>query len=106
MPDDIALVEKFAHEYQLTVYENSIGKRQDVLTGTAAAMTKAFGADLVCYRAEKTGHNFRGRTGALSIPSELEGIVVAVLGLDTRPIAKPHFRRKKQQRQPRLHHRR
>src|SRR5581483_11495248 len=45
-PDDIALVEKFAHEYQLTVVDSSAGKRRVILSGTAANMTKAFGADL------------------------------------------------------------
>ncbi len=94
-PDDIALVEKFAHEYQLTVVESSPQKRRVVLTGTAAAMTKAFGVAFACYKVQSTGHTFRGRTGAISIPQELEGVVVAVLGLDTRPVAKPHFRRRK-----------
>lgn len=92
---DVALVEKFAHEFQLTVVESSLPKRRVVLLGTAESMTKAFGAELACYRIEKTGHDFRGRTGFLSIPAELEGVVVAVLGLDTRPIAKPHFCRSK-----------
>lgn len=93
-PAAIALVEQFAHEYQLTVVESSARKRKVVLTGTAAAMTQAFGATLECYRDEKTGHTFRGRTGELSLPEELQPVVMAVLGLDTRPIAKPHFRLK------------
>ncbi|MBV9611316.1 MAG: peptidase S53, partial [Acidobacteriaceae bacterium] len=93
--DDIALVEKFAHEYQLTVVESSAHKRRLILTGTAANVTKAFGAELACYKVESTGHTFRGRTGTLSLPEELAGVVVAVLGLDTRPVAKPHFRKKK-----------
>ncbi len=93
-PADIALVEKFAHVSQLTIVESSARKRRVVLTGTAQSMSKAFGAELVCYRVESIGHNFRGRTDSLSIPAELEGVVVAVLGLDTRPIAKPHVRRK------------
>ncbi|MBV9405375.1 MAG: S8 family serine peptidase [Acidobacteriaceae bacterium] len=99
-PDDIALVERFAHEFQLTVIESSVQKRRVVLTGTAGNMTKAFGAELVCYKVESTGHTFRGRTGTLSLPQELEGVVVAVLGLDTRPVAKPHFRRKKKHATP------
>ncbi len=94
-PGDIALVEKFAHEFQLTVIESNPQKRRVVLTGTADAMAKAFGVEFTCYKVESTGRNFRGRTGSLSIPTELEGVVMAVLGLDTRPIAKPHFRRKK-----------
>ncbi len=94
-PDDIDLVERFAHEYGLTVVEHSLLKRRVVLTGTAQAMSTAFGAELRCYRVDTTGPHFRGRTGALSIPAELQGAVLAVLGLDTRPIAKPHFRKKK-----------
>ncbi len=94
-PNDIALIERFAHQFQLTVVETNAPKRRVVLTGTADAMSKAFGVDFVCYKVETTGKDFRGRSGALSIPTELEGVVMAVLGLDTRPIAKPHFRRKK-----------
>ena len=94
-PQDIALVEQFAHEYQLTVVDASTEKRRVILTGTAGNMAKAFGADLQCYKVGATGHTFRGRTGTISMPAELDGVVVAVVGLDTRPIAKPHFRRKK-----------
>lgn len=94
-PEDIALVERFAHEYQLTLVETNAQKRRVHLTGTAAAMSKAFGVDFTCFQVESTGHTFRGRTGTITIPQELEGVVVAVLGLDTRPVAKPHFRRRK-----------
>jgi kumamolisin len=92
---DIDLVERFAHEAQLTVVESSLSKRRVVLMGTAEAMSTAFGAELVCYRVEATGHKFRGRTGALTVPAELDDVVIAVLGLDTRPIAKPHICRAK-----------
>jgi kumamolisin len=98
--EDIALVERFAHEYQLTVADASVGKRRVILTGTAANVTKAFGTELACYKLPTTGQTFRGRSGTISIPTELEGIVVAVVGLDTRPIAKAHFRRKKKQAAP------
>lgn len=91
-PADIAMVEQFAKEYGLTVVGSSVAMRRVMLSGTAGAMTAAFGATLACYRNEITGREFRGRTGALSIPEELQSIVVAVLGLDTRVIAKPHFR--------------
>jgi kumamolisin len=94
-PEDIALVEQFAHEYQLTVVDSSVAKRRVILAGTVENMTKAFGTDLHCYRINTSGPTFRGRTGAISIPGELEGAVVAVVGLDDRPVAKPHFRRKK-----------
>src|SRR5262249_49428998 len=45
----------------------------------------------------------RARTGGLTVPSELSNIVVAVLGFDTRPAARPHHRivRKAGKRSPR-----
>ena len=94
-PEDLALVEQFAHQYQLTVVDSHLGKRRVVLTGTVANLSQAFGAELQYYRVAATGLTFHGREGSISIPSELNGIVVAAIGLDNRPIAKPHFRRKK-----------
>lgn len=91
-PEDIALVERFAHEYQLAVVESSLQKRRVVLTGTAEAMQKAFEASLAYYKVEGTAEQFRGRHGSISIPAELENPVIAILGMDSRPVAKPHFR--------------
>lgn len=90
-PADAALVEQFAHEYQLAIADISLRKRQVLLSGTVAALQRAFGADLTRYQSE-SGQQFRARTGMLSIPQELSGVVIAVLGLDSRPVAKPHFR--------------
>jgi kumamolisin len=90
--EDIALIEQFAHDFELSVVESSVQKRRVILTGTAEAMAKAFGTNLAYYKVGSAGYSFRGRTGAVTIPAELEGSVVAVLGLDNRPIAKPHFR--------------
>lgn len=92
-PGDIAKVEKFAHNAGLTIVESSATKRRVVLSGTAEQMMKTFGANLKCYQAE--GHrSFRARTGTLTIPADLQPIIIAVLGLDARPVAKPHFRAK------------
>lgn len=90
-PEDIRAVERFTRRHQLTVVESSIAKRRVVLSGTAAAMTQAFGTDLALYRSEG-GATFRGRTGNLTIPQELGSAVMAVVGLDTRPVARAHFR--------------
>jgi kumamolisin len=92
-PQDLALVEAFAHEYGLTIIDSSVPKRRAILSGTAQKMAKAFATDLQQYRLETTGQLFRGRLGALQIPQELSSSVIAVLGLDTRPIARPHFRK-------------
>ncbi len=92
-PAVIARVENFAHHAGLTVVESSTAKRRVVLAGTVAALAKAFGAKLGCYRLgsqDKT--TYRTRTGELTIPAELEGDVIAVLGLDNRPAARAHVR--------------
>lgn len=90
-PRDIRMVERFAHRNQLTVVESSILKRRVVLTGTADMMTRAFGTDLQVFES-RAGARFRGRTGMLSMPQDLGSAVLAVVGLDTRPVARAHFR--------------
>ncbi len=55
-------------------------------------MQKAFGTKLAYYEAH--GVRYRGRTGDLTLPATLAPSVMAVLGLDNRPVAKPHFRRR------------
>ncbi len=92
--EDIELVEEFAHHANLTVVDSSIPKRRVILNGTAEAMSEAFGVKFSCYKSEDTGHTFRGRTGTIDIPAELKNVVAGVIGLDSRPVAKPHFRRK------------
>src|SRR5258708_14091003 len=89
-PADIALVEAFAHEYSLTIVERSAAKRSVVLTGTAENMQKAFGTSLAHY--DLPLGRYRGRTGSIMLPAELQGVVTAVLGLDNLPIPKPHLR--------------
>jgi kumamolisin len=89
-PDDLAKVQAFAREYDLTVVETDPVGRKVVLAGTAAAMTTAFATEL--QRFEYDGVTFRGRTGHLHIPSELDQIVIGVFGLDDRPQVRPHFK--------------
>jgi kumamolisin len=89
-PADIALIEAFAQEYGLTVSERSVARRAVVLKGPAGKMQTAFGTSLAHYDTPSGG--YRGRTGPITIPAGLDGAVVAVLGLDNRPAAKPHLR--------------
>ncbi len=89
-PADIAKVEQFAQEHGLTVVETHPVARRIVLSGTVQAVSAAFGTQLQRY--EVSGKTFRGRTGALHLPAELDGIVVSVLGLDDRPQASTHLR--------------
>ena len=65
--------------------ESSAARRSVVLSGTAAAMSDAFGVKLEQF--EHDGGTYRGRTGAVSVPGDLAGIVEGVFGLDNRPQA-------------------
>src|SRR5207237_142910 len=40
--------------------------------------------------------SYRGRTGSLTIPVELSGVIEGVFGLDDRPQVQPHFRIRKE----------
>jgi len=51
------------------------------LSGTVANFSKAFNVELLNY--EHPGGSYRGRTGLIHIPSELDGIVTAVLASTT-----------------------
>jgi kumamolisin len=91
-PAAVKLVQGFAKEFGLTVQPGTPapGRRTIKLTGTVANMQRAFGVSL----AHKTMENvtYRVREGSINLPAELQGYVVAVLGLDNRPQAEPHYR--------------
>ena len=89
--DDIDAVKRFAGAHGLSVVQEHAGRRTVVLSGTVAQFNDAFGVDL--QRFEHPGGSYRGRVGAIHLPDELHGRVEAVLGLDNRPVARPHFRR-------------
>ncbi len=89
-PDDLAAVASFAHSHDLTVVESHPARRSIVLSGTVRAFSAAFGVDLTCY--EHAEGTYRGRTGSVHVPAELEPIIEGVFGLDDRPAAQPHFR--------------
>ena len=90
---DLAAVEHFAHRHGLTVSGRHADRRMVILSGTADAMQKAFGTELAYYETT-TGTRYRGRTGPITVSDSIASAVVAVLGLDNRPVAKAHFRRR------------
>jgi kumamolisin len=94
-PDAIKQVKAFAREFNLKVEKDPTAavRRTVKLTGTAADMQKAFGVALE----QKTidGAEYRVREGGIQLPASLAGVVEAVLGLDNRPQAQPHFRIRK-----------
>jgi kumamolisin len=87
---DIAAVRAFARTHNLAVVQEHASRRTVVLSGTVGQFNSAFGVDL--QRFEYPGGSYRGRTGHVQLPDELQDSVEAVLGLDNRPIARPHFR--------------
>ena len=91
-PEAVALVKRFAKEFGLKVEPGmpAPGRRSVKLTGTVANMQRAFGVSLSHCTIE--GETYRVRDGSIYLPAEMQGYVVAVLGLDNRPQAKPHFR--------------
>jgi kumamolisin len=91
-PAAVKLVRAFAKDFGLTIAPVIHGpeRRTIMLTGAIAAMQKAFGVNLIHKTVD--GVTYRLREGNITLPSGLIGFVEAVLGLDNRPQAKPHFR--------------
>lgn len=87
---DIEQVESFAAAHHLSVVESNKARRSVILKGRISDLEKAFSVHLTHYKDDK-GLIFRGRTGDICIPAELDGVVEGVFGLDDRPHARPHF---------------
>jgi kumamolisin len=87
---DLEAVREFASSYGLSIVQEHAARRTVVLAGTVEQFNRAFAVRLQhCAHGAGT---YRGRTGAIQLPEALTGIVEAVLGLDDRPQARPHFR--------------
>jgi kumamolisin len=84
---DAATVRIALEKYGLTVVETSLPSRSMRVAGPVSAMNAAFGAHLGIYRSADQG-DFRGREGSIQIPSEIDGIVTGVFGLDERRVAR------------------
>jgi kumamolisin len=90
-PQDIDAIGQFADEHGLTVTYSNAASRMVRVAGPAEAIKTAFATQLSYY---DTPHGrYRGRVGAVTLPTDVAPLVEAVLGLDNRPIAKPHLRR-------------
>jgi len=91
-PADIQKIEDFANTHGLDVVQSSVSQRAVRLSGTVAAMQGAFGVRLKSYQMTDSKLRFRGRSGTISVPKELDSVIEGVFGLDNRPQARPHFR--------------
>ncbi len=94
-PADLALVTTTLTSLGVTVLDSSAVDRRIRISGTAAVLSRVFGTDLAHATSVDSRDNaveHRHRTGGLSVPAALDGIVTAVLGLDDRPQARALFR--------------
>ena len=93
-PADLALISDVLGRFGLTVTGADAGARRVTVSGPVSAFSQAFGATLRQVSAPHPAANggvaqHRYRVGGLHVPAELDGVVLAVLGLDDRPQASP-----------------
>jgi kumamolisin len=95
-PADVNLVRRTAGDLGLEVTTVDPASRRVKVAGTLGQLSSAFGVTLRQVSSpEPKGQGtvtHRYREGPVYLPAPLEGVVTAVLGLDTRPQARPHFR--------------
>ncbi|RDI98653.1 peptidase S53 [Dyella solisilvae] len=92
-PADAETVRSFAKAHGLTETGYEQHRRVLHLRGTPEALQKAFGVELGRYQFDDGSPEMIGCKLPPSLPSALSNSVIAVLGLDKRPVARPHFRR-------------
>ena len=87
--DDVNAVKSFASSHGLTVEATHAGRRSVILRGTVEQLSTAFGVKFTNVEHGSVKH--RSYHGQVMLPTQLHGVVESVLGLDNRPIARPHF---------------
>ncbi len=88
-PRDMAAVRSFLEQHGLTITSENMAARTLKAEGTVAQMEQAFSTKMG-WLEDATGNRHLSYQGPLSIPQSLSGIIVSIIGLDQRPIAKPH----------------
>ncbi|UAJ78426.1 S8/S53 family peptidase [Leifsonia sp. ZF2019] len=96
-PADISLVTETLGALGVTIEEADAGRRTVRVSGPARVLARIFGTDLARSAPESATATaedapYRQRSGSLSLPRALDGVVTAVLGLDDRPQARAQFR--------------
>ena len=94
-PADVDLVRQTLTSLGLEVTAVDPATRRIKVAGPLGELASAFGTTLQQVSSPGPGARVvthRYRVGPLFVPAALDGILLAVLGLDTRPQAQPHFR--------------
>jgi kumamolisin len=92
-PADLRKVEDYARASNLSIIETCAAKRRVMLAGKVSDIESAFGVTLEHF--VHPGGTFRSHTAPAHVPSDLQPVVEAVLGLSNRPAARPHFQSKR-----------
>ncbi len=94
-PADVDLVRQTLTALGLAITAVHHATRRIKVSGTLGELSSAFGVTLELVSSMSPGGHMvthRYREGPVYVPAPLEGIVLAVLGLDTRPQFRAHFR--------------
>ncbi len=94
-PADVDLVRQALTARGLAITSVHPGSRRVKVAGTLGELSSAFGTTLQQVSSPAPGGRLvthRYREGPLYVPAALDGVVLAVLGLDTRPQARAHVR--------------
>lgn len=89
-PADVERLRTFGRQHGMNELECRLDHRTLRLSGTVQSMRDAFGVELGQYELEAGGKRFISCTSEPTLP---DPAIIAVLGLDQRPVATPHFRR-------------
>jgi kumamolisin len=94
-PPDVERVSEVLTGFGLEITETHPASRRLKVAGTASQLAEVFGVTLRHANSPGPGGGqveHRYREGALHVPAALDGIVIAVLGLDNRPQVRAHIR--------------
>lgn len=92
-PADVELLRGFAREHGLQETDCQMHRRTLCFSGSVTKLQQAFGVRLGRYHLVGYDKYFVGCTQTPVLPPQVASSVIAVLGLDRRPVARPHFRK-------------
>ncbi|HVC21932.1 MAG TPA: S53 family peptidase [Candidatus Dormibacteraeota bacterium] len=89
-PDDVRYLVEWLTAAGVEVIALAPERRTVEIKGSLGRLSGLFGVEF--RRAQGEAGEYRIAQGRIAIPEEFAPLVIAVLGLDTRPLAQPHFR--------------
>jgi kumamolisin len=85
-PADVQRIVEFAEQHHLQVLGTDLSQHTITVSGTAQQIADAFRVKLMQY--ESPEGSYRGRLGAVYVPSELQPLIEGIFGLDNRQQAR------------------